>query len=143
MNACKQQALDCIDGLLPASCATVKIMCCGVGTIQADLDGQAVTKGQGPKLLQPLSFQQNAVAQYCDMHMLQAIADHIKDVVQDERLASREKEFRHAQLDCLLNEAANLGQLQPVSLCSHKRFRHAVTTGEIAVVVRVNPQTIK
>src|SRR6266849_7553108 len=95
MDSCGFEAHDGVDGLLPASSTTVKIMSRGIRAIQADLDGQALPVRQGLELVQTLAFEQNAVAEHVDVHPFQAILQHREDVVQDEWFASCQEEFRH------------------------------------------------
>src|SRR6266849_6790093 len=95
MESCGFEAHYSVDGLLPASSTTVKIMSRGIRAIQADLDGQAFPVRQGLELPETLAFEQNAVAEHSHLHPFQAILQHREDVVRDERFASSQEEFRH------------------------------------------------
>src|SRR5438874_1999057 len=133
------QAFNRIDRLLPASRTSIEIMRLRIRTIQANLNRQALPMRQRFQLLEPLPFQQNAVAEYRNMHALQPIADHLHDIMQNKRLASCQEEFRQPQLYRLVDQTTDLGQFNSTSLCPYKRLRNAIPTRKIAVVVRINP----
>ena len=75
------------------------------------------------------------------MHTLQAKADHLEDIMQNEWLSPREKQFGHAERGGLLNKLIHLFQRHALTLCSYIGLGDTVATGEIAIVVRIYPQS--
>src|SRR5260370_4353128 len=130
-------------GFLPASSTAIEVMYSGIRAIQADLDRQAVAIWQHLKLLEALSPEQSAVTEHGDSHAFQAVAQHSEDVMQDERLTTGNQKLRHSYLNCFIDEGADLWKRKPISLRAHKGLCNAVATGEVAVGVCVDPETIE
>src|SRR5689334_11638378 len=115
----------------------VQVWCCAV---EADLQHNSIAR-QCLQALRTPAGEQHPVRQHCRRSGCRASTQDLADVCQQKRLATRDKDLFHAELRRFTSDPLYALEPEFSSWCRGGRSHATIITTQVAVEVRVEPET--